>query len=77
VVYDFANGRFKGNSGELGTYEIDGDVLRLVFIKGRFVRLGRSYALKWSVFRDLLTLSLTPGSEPLQAHAIKPWRRVR
>jgi len=79
VVYEFANGRFEGNSTprETGTYTVDGDLLGLVFKTGRFVQLGKRYALRWSVYRDKLTLSLVPGEEPIQAFAIKPWTRVR
>jgi TRAP-type C4-dicarboxylate transport system substrate-binding protein len=77
VVYEFANGRFTGNSGERGTYEIDANVVHLVFETGRFVQLGEVYSLGWSVYRDSLTFSRVPGSEPLQAIVIKPWTRVR
>jgi C4-dicarboxylate-binding protein DctP len=77
VVYEFAQGRFRGNSGESGTHDIDGDTVRLIFETGRFVRRGEVYALGWSVYRDSLTFSRVPGSEPLQAITAKSWKRIR
>jgi hypothetical protein len=38
---------------------------------------GEVYALGWSVYRDSLTFSRVPGSEPLQAITAKSWRRLR
>lgn len=78
-----AGGRHKGidlETGKVlssGTYEVEGNVVRLVFESGLAVQLGRVYSLRWSVYRDTLTLSAIPGSEPLTALVLSPWKRVR
>lgn len=79
----FDHGRYEGidlETGEVlasGTYEVEGNVVRLVFETGVAVQLGRVYSLRWSVYRDSLTLSAIPGSEPLTALVLRPWKRVR
>jgi TRAP-type transport system periplasmic protein len=80
---EFAGGRFRfqgdpgsGNSA-MGTYAVDGDVIALVFETGIGLRLGKTYELRWSVYRDALTFSAAPGREPLQAFLTAPYTRVR
>lgn len=80
---DFGHGRFRfegdpgsGRSAE-GSYDVDGDVLRLTFRTGIALQLGRVYELRWSVYRDRLTFRAVPGSEALQAFLTAPYRRVR
>jgi TRAP-type C4-dicarboxylate transport system substrate-binding protein len=76
-------GRHKGidlETGKVlstGTYEVEGDVVRLVFESGVAVQFGRVYSLRWSVYRDSLTFTAIPGSEPLIALVLTPWKRVR
>ena len=81
---EFEDGRFRfrGDPGSgkaaTGAYSIDGDVLRLVFRTGFGLQLGRTYELRWSVFRDdSLTFAAVPGSEPLQAFLVEPYTRIR
>jgi TRAP-type C4-dicarboxylate transport system substrate-binding protein len=78
----FAGGRFRfqgdpgsGNSAR-GTYEIEGDVIRLVFETGIAVQHGRPYELKWNVYRGLLTFAAVPRREALQAFLTVPYTRV-
>jgi TRAP-type C4-dicarboxylate transport system substrate-binding protein len=79
----FDHGRHRGldlETGKVlstGTYEVDGDVVRLVFASGVAVQLGRVYSLRWSVYRDSLRFEAVPGSEPLIALVLRPWSRVR
>jgi TRAP-type C4-dicarboxylate transport system substrate-binding protein len=77
----FAGGRFRADLGAgniaIGTYDVEGDVVSLVFERGIAVQLRRVYQLKWSVYRDSITYSTVPGSEPLLALLIKPWKRAR
>jgi len=79
----FDHGRQRGidlESGKVlssGTYEVDGDIVRLVFESGVAVQLGRVYSLRWSIYRDSLTFAPVPGSEPLILLVMRPWKRVR
>ena len=81
---DFHDKRFRfegdpgsGRSAE-GSYVVDGDVVRFTFrAGGAALQLGRVYELKWSVYRDSLTFSAVPGSEPLLAFLTAPYRRLR
>ena len=79
----FDEGRHRGidlETGEVlstGTYEVEGDVVRFVFESGVAVDFGRVYSLRWSVYRDTLTLAELPGHEPLIALVLRPWKRVR
>ena len=54
-----------------------GDVIRFVFETGTALQLGRPYELQWSIYRDALTFSAAPGSEPLLAFLTAPYTRVR
>ena len=80
---EFADGRFRfrGDPGSgksaVGTYSVQGDVIRLVFETGAALQLGRPYELRWSVYRDALMFSAVPGSEPLLAFLTAPYTRVR
>jgi TRAP-type C4-dicarboxylate transport system substrate-binding protein len=80
---DFHDGRFRfaGDPGSgksaTGTYVLDGDVVRLTFETGFALQLGRVYELGWNVYRDSLTFTAVPGSEPLLAFLTAPYRRVR
>jgi len=80
---DFRDGRFRfaGDPGSgkssTGTYVVDGDVIRMIFRTGIALQLGRVYELGWNVYRDSLTFTAVPGSEPLQAFLTAPYRRVR
>jgi hypothetical protein len=80
---DFHAGSFKGIDLETGrvlstgSYRVEGSLVHLVFTRGFAVRLGQSYQLRWSIYRDRLTLSNVPGRPPLQALTVKPWTRVR
>jgi hypothetical protein len=81
---DFHKGAFKGldlDTGKVhgtGTYRLAGDIIRLVFRSGISVQLGRTYWLRWSVYRDRLTFSSVRGRRnELQLFSIKPWTRVR
>ena len=79
---EFADGRFRfqhtpsGNSST-GAFVVEGDVIRLVFETGIALQLGRPYELKWSVYRERLTFSAAPGSEPLTAFLTAPYTRLR
>ncbi len=79
----FEGGHHRGidlETGEVlstGTYEVEGEVVRLVFETGVAVQFGRVYSLRWSVYRDTLKLTAMPGSEPLIALVLRPWHRVR
>jgi len=79
----FDHGRQRGidlETGKVlssGTYEVDGDIVRLVFESGVAVQLGRVYSLRWSVYRDTLTFAPVPGNEPLILLVMRPWKRVR
>jgi len=77
----FRAGRFRaelgGGNSAIGAYEVDGPVVSLVFERGIGVQLGRVYQLRWSVYRDSITYAAVPGSEPLSAMLIKPWKRTR
>jgi TRAP-type C4-dicarboxylate transport system substrate-binding protein len=67
-------------SGEVistGTYDVEGDIVRLVFATGVGVQLGQAYELRWSVYRDKLAFSAVPGRQPLQALTVKPLTRAR
>ena len=81
-VAELENGRarFYGDpgSGKSATaiYEVDGEVVRLVFETGIALQIGRPYELRWSVYRDSLTFSAVPGSEPLLAFTTAPYTRV-
>jgi TRAP-type C4-dicarboxylate transport system substrate-binding protein len=59
-----------------GTYDVDGDIISLVFETGVAVELGTAYRLRWSAYRDSLTFSAVAGREPLQALILGPWTRV-
>lgn len=82
-AFVFDRGRFKGidlDTGKLlstGTYHVDADIVRLVFESGAAVQFGRVYSLRWSIYRDSLTFAPRPGSEPLIALVLRPWKRVR
>ena len=79
----FEHGRHRGidlETGKVlstGTYDIEGDVVHLVFESGVAVQFGRVYSLRWSVYRDSLTFAPIPGNEPLILLVMRPWKRVR
>ncbi len=79
----FAGGRFRfqGDPGSgkssTGTYEVEGDLIRLLFETGIALQLGRTYELKWSVYRGSLTFSAVAGREPLLAFLSAPYTRLR
>lgn len=79
----FANGRFRfqGDPGSgkssVGTYSLQGDVIRFVFQTGIALQVGRPYELRWSIYRDALTFLAVRGSEPLLAFLTAPYTRVR
>jgi hypothetical protein len=52
-------------------------VIRLVFATGIGLQLRRPYELKWSVYREKLTFSAAPGTEPLRAFLTAPYTRLR
>jgi hypothetical protein len=77
-VVEFANGLLSTASGRTrGTYSVTGPVVRLVFDSGAAVDPGRTYQLKWSVYRDSLSFSAVPGREPVSFLGIKALTRVR
>jgi TRAP-type transport system periplasmic protein len=83
-VVAFDGGRFRGDnaaSGQrsTGTYEVDGDVIRLRFDAPAppGTVAGTVYELRWSRYRDTLAFERVPGREPLLAMLIEPFVRVR
>lgn len=82
AVFEFADGNLRvtaGTTGDVvasGTYEVRGDILRLVFAGGPVLQTGTAYELRWSVYRELLEFSPAPGGDPLLALIAKPLTRV-
>ena len=80
---EFADGRFRfhrdrgTDEDATGTYAVEGDIIRLVFKTGIALQLGRPYELRWSVYREKLTFSAAPGSEPLTGFLTAPYTRLR
>jgi len=60
-----------------GTYRIDGNVAYFVFLPGAIAVVpGKTYAMRFNVYRDRLTWSSVPGRIGLRALAIEPWIRT-
>jgi hypothetical protein len=58
-----------------GTYEVDGDVLRLAFTEGEVA--GEQFAARWSLYRDTLTFARDDGLGVLPTpFLLEPWRRT-
>ena len=82
AVFEFADGRFRATAGTSdqvvasGSYDVEGDILRLVFDVGPVLQKGTAYELRWSVYRDALSFSAAPGGDPLLAFIAKPFTRV-
>jgi hypothetical protein len=80
----FANGHHTDRnltSGRIYTgarFFVRGKVVGIVFPRpGPGIVPGRTYELRWSIYRDRLSFSELPGRSVLTAMLIKPWIRVR
>ena len=85
-VATFANGRVTGHSlttgranpGGSASFAVHGNVVSFVFSsRGPGIVPGRTYQLKWSIYRDRLRFSELPGRSVLTCITIKPLMRVR
>ena len=83
-VATFANGHVTDRNlttGRVRTgtrFSVHGNVVGFVFPKrGPGIVPGRTYELRWSIYRDRLRFSELPGRSVLTALPIKPWTRVR
>jgi hypothetical protein len=83
-VATFANGHVTDrnlSTGRVGTsarFFVHGSVVGFVFpTRGPGIVAGRTYELKWSLYRDRLRFAELPGRSVLTALPIKPWTRVR
>jgi hypothetical protein len=60
-----------------GTYSVAGDVVSFVFThKYPGLMTGKTYVMRFSLYRDRLTWSLLPGRAGLSDLTIGPWTRV-
>ena len=83
-IVAFDGGRFRGENAQsgqrsTGTYEVDGDLLRLTFDAPAppGTVAGTVYELRWSRYRNTLAFERVAGREPLLAMLIEPFERVR
>jgi hypothetical protein len=80
----FANGQVTDRNLTTGhvrsgtRFFVHGNVVGFVFpTRGPGIVPGRTYELKWSIYRDRLKFAELPGRAGLTALPIKPWTRVR
>jgi hypothetical protein len=60
-----------------GTYGVAGDMVSFVFShKYPGLMTGRTYVMRFSLYRDRLTWSLVPGRAGISSLTIGPWTRV-
>ena len=68
------------STGRVGTrvrFFVHGNVVGFVFaVRGPGIVPGKTYELRWSIFRDRLRFAELPGRSELTALPIKPWTRV-
>jgi hypothetical protein len=79
----FANGHVTDrnlSTGRVTTrvrFFVHGNVVGFVFAtRGPGIVPGKTYELRWSIFRDRLRFVELPGRSELTALVIKPWTRV-
>ena len=83
-IATFANGPVTdrnlstGRVGRGARFFVHGNVVGFVFpTRGPGIVAGRTYELKWSIYRDRLRFAELPGRSVLTALPIKPYTRVR
>jgi TRAP-type C4-dicarboxylate transport system substrate-binding protein len=82
TVLEFEDGEFRaldattGKERAAATYDVDGDVVTIVWEHGIGLQPGSSERLRWSVYRDALTFSGVPGREAMPALIMEPWNRA-
>jgi hypothetical protein len=61
----------------VGTFAVHGDLVSLRFLrKGSGATTGRTYVMRFSIFRDRLTWSMVRGRAGLDHLPFSPWTRV-